>query len=560
MSNPLNRALSTAWNNIGFISTVLVLGYCLVHAFDPPRLNWGDAMSDYNAMVDGRNFQKYGFIELRLTPILLDRAVWTKEDSLMTYTHYPQLPDLANGVLRTVFGMSDIVQFRFVALALSFGALFFVYRLASTYWSRQTAQIALGLWVTNPLWVQHADYLHQGPYGAFFGFGSMYFLVRSLRGEHGRANLIASGVFLFLAYCSSYDYWIFTPLLLAIVTVGHFGGVFRRDVFGTLATLAGFAVLAIASKAATTIWALGGIGPFLRDLHYQAVEHSTDDVYASFAEGIWPTLFGRVERFFSLLLVPLACLWCVFPLVRSRLADKMPALGRPVTNPVLLLLAALPFLCIFRELWVAQYYPFLMLVPFYAVGFAAVIVLLVESDERAVKAVGIAVLLAVSGSALDEDFRFKRAFFDRDAIRTLQTQLDTLAPPGQPVLVNHGFGAPYRYYFNRKIVAMLVDEPFRVERHLDLLSDPRAPFASPQGILFVQHKHLTEELFDKGYYDILAHYHLWDAWANPPQYRHFLDSLVTDRDAQLVAHVARRGQKLYESDFYALWRIGSRPR
>jgi hypothetical protein len=560
MLSSSKRALSVAWQHIGFVCVVVVLSYSLVGAFDPPRLNWGDSGSDYNVMSVGRNFQKYGFLEMRLTPSLLDRDLVTKDDSVTLYTHYPQLPDLANGVLRTAFGMSDVVQFRLVALAFSFGSLFFIYTLVGIYWSRLTAQLALGLWVTNPLWIQHADYLHNGPYGAFFGFGSVYFLVRSLRADHGRLFLAASGALLFLAYCSSYDYWIFTPLLLAMVTVAHFGGMIRRDVLRTLATLAGCALLAIACKVATNIWARGGIGPFLADLHVQAIEHSTGDVIRTgFADGIWPTLAGRVERHFSLLLFPLAVLWAVVPLIRTRLADTLPALGRSPANPALLLLAALPFLCAFPELWVAQYYPFLMVVPFYAVGFAALIVLLIESERRTAKAVGLAVLLAVSWNALDENLRFRKAFFERDAIRTLRVQLDTLAPPTQRILVNHVFDAAYRYYFNRTIFAMILDEPFRVDRHFARLSAPGSAFSTPQGMLFVQHKHLTDELFDKGYYNVLAHYRLWDAWANPPRYRRFLDSLISDRDSQLMAKVAQEGHKLYESDYYVLWRINPAP-
>lgn len=555
------RALVAAWHNIGFLVYVIVLVYCVVGAFDPPRLNWGDSGSDYNVMIAGRNFQKYGFLNLRLTPLLLDRSVMTAADSIMIYTHYPQLPDLANGVLRTVFGMSDVVQFRFVALAFSFGALFFVYGLISTRWSRQTAQIALALWVSNSLWIQHADYLHHGPYGAFFGFGSVYFLARALQGDRKRAYLFASGAFLFLAYSSSYDYWIFAPLLLAMVTVAHFGGVFRREVVQTLGLLAGFAVAAILCKVATNAWALGGIGPFLRDLHFQSVERATDEVvHTGFATGIWPTLVGRVQRYFTLLLFPLAIFWAVLPLIRTRLANQLPALARPLVNPGLLLLAALPFLCLFPELWVAQYYPGLMVLPFYAVGFAALIVALLESGQRAMMAIGLAAFVGVMANALDEDVHFKKAFFERDAIRTLRAQLDSLAPPGQQVITNHVFDHAYRYYFDRNIVQLIVHAPFRIESDMAHFSDPRLPrFASPSGAIVVQHKHLTEELFDKGYYYVLARYRLWDAWADPRGYRRFIDSLIVERDSAISAQAAKIGEKLYESDFYVLWRIHHSP-
>jgi hypothetical protein len=551
------HAFLALWRNIGFACLIPAFLYCVAGAFDPPRLNWGDSGSDYNVMAAGQGFQKYGFLELRLTTNLMDRAAWVRDDSVsMKYTHYPQLPELANGVYRKVFGLSTFTQFRLIAIAISFAAFFFLYQLISIYWSRQTAQVALALWATNPLWLQHADYLHHGPYATLFGAASVYFLVRALR-EDNRRFLLASGTLLFLTYCSSYDYWIFTPVVLALVTAHHFQGAFRRDVFKTLATLAPFAVAAIIAKISTNVWGLGGIGPFVRDLHYQTLEHTTDEIVRnSFGDGVWTTLFGRMERYFSLLLVPLAIAWGAAWVAKRRWPDRLDPALRAVVSPLPLLLAAVPFIAIFRELWVAQYYPFLTILPFYTVGFGALIVLLVESTPTLARAAGIALLLGLAATSVDEHVRFKKAFFDPAAIRTLSAQIDSLSPHGQRVLTNHNFDSAYRYFFGRRIFAMLLTEPFRVDAQLDFLSDPqRSPFPSPEGMLFVQHKHVTSEIYDKGYYNVLEHYRLWDAWANPPRYRRFLDSLFADRDSQLTTHIARRAERVYESDYYVLWRL-----
>lgn len=224
---PGRSVLATLWHHIGFVTVAVVLLYTLVHAFDPPRLNWGDSYSDYNVMTAGRNFQKYGFVRLRFTPVLLDADLVTAADRRLIYTHYPQLPDVMNGVYRTAFGLSTLSQFRLVALAFSFTSLFFVYQLVAAYWSRRTAQIALALWVLNPLWIQHADYLHHWPYASFFGFGSVYLLQQYLRRQRW-PWLVASGACLFLLFLASYDYWIFVPLLLAMVAVAHEGRVSAR--------------------------------------------------------------------------------------------------------------------------------------------------------------------------------------------------------------------------------------------------------------------------------------------------------------------------------------------
>jgi len=71
----------------------------------------------------------------------------------------------------------------------------------------------------------------------------------------------------------------------------------------------------------------------------------------------------------------------------------------------------------------------------------------------------------------------------------------------------------------------------------------------------VQHKHLADEMFDKGYYYVIARYRLWQLWANPGEYRPLIDSLVNERDAQLASAVAARGRKLYETPYYTLWHL-----
>ena len=73
--------------------------------------------------------------------------------------------------------------------------------------------------------------------------------------------------------------------------------------------------------------------------------------------------------------------------------------------------------------------------------------------------------------------------------------------------------------------------------------------------MFVQHKHLLDEMYDKGYYYILGRYHLWDMWGNPRKNRAFIDRFEGERDSTLMANVAKIGIKLYDTDFYSLWLI-----
>jgi len=551
----VEHIVRVVWRNIGFVCVAVVLIYCVVHAFDPPRLNWGDSMSDYNVMTSGRNFQKYGFLNLHFTPRLMDPAYTRSFEPVFIYTHYPQLPDLMNGVLRVVFHMESLTAFRFVALLFSFSALFFVYRLLEQYWGRETAQIGLALWVVNPLWIQHADYLHHAPYAAFFGFGSVYLLGRSLR-EQRHSLLAASGIFLFLTVLASYDYWFFAPLLLALATVAHYRTIASWSVARPLAVLALFAIAGLLAKLGSNAWALGGVDPWLRDLRFQFAERATDKITrTSYRLGALTTAYGRVERFFTVVFIPVALFWAVIPLARGRWKTSLFARAREIPNPWFVFFAALPFLYLFTEIWVAQYYPTLLVLPFYAIATAALIALLLLNGRT--RLIGGFMFAALISNSVYETVGFKKAYFDLNTVRTMSAQLDSVAGPGQQILINHVFDAPYRYYFNRNTIAAALFPPrvadVGLESFADLRRHPRS--AGPEGAIFVQHKHVKDELYDKGYYYIFGRLRLWALWANPEKHRGLVDEMIVERDSTLMAHVERLGHKLYDAPAYAIWRI-----
>jgi hypothetical protein len=508
----MTRGAATLWRNAGFLCVAVVFVYCAIHVFDPPRLNWGDSMSDYNVMTSGRAFFRYGFLHLRLTPFLLDPSYMTAYDGRFIYTHYPQLPDLMNGVLRTWFRMTTLTQFRCVALGFSFGSLVFIYRLVATYWSRPVAQVTLALWVINPLWIQHADYLHHAPYGAFFGYGSVYFLARYLRESASVRWIAASGVFLFFTFLASYDYWFFAPLLLALVTYSHYKTLVQWLPIRVLGILGLCALAAVAFKFATNAWVLGGIGAMIKDLRFQYVERATDTITRStFERGIWIVMYGRVARFFSVLLFFLAAFCATLPLARAWWARRLPSLAAIKPNPGVLFLVAVPFLYVFREVWMGQYYPGLLVLPFYAIGFATVIVALANERRRAVVAISGALVVALMANSAYEDVAFTKAFLDWRTIRELGAHLDSLSPRGQQIITDHVFDAAYRYYFDRDINAAILIPPNLLAPSLAALADPaRHPRSgTPIGALFVQDKHLTDELYDKGYYYLLGRYGFW---------------------------------------------------
>ena len=545
-----------AARNVGTICVALVLLYCVVGAFDPPRLNWGDPMSDYNVMTAGRNFARYGFLKLKLTPYLLDPQYMHADDRMLIYTHYPQLPDLTNGVLRVTLGLSTLVQFRFVALMLSFAALFFVYRLIERYWGRRTAQIGLALWVVNPLWVQHADYLHHGPYGAFFGFACLYFVARWLDEAPRPGQLAIAAVCAFLVILSSYDWWFFAPLLILLVGLASRRTVGNRRVIIAVSVLAASVIAAVLFKFATNAWALGGMHGLMADVRFQVAERGTSVEHNFYRSGIWPTAFGRVERFFTILLLPVTAFWIVVPFVRGRFRGRLDEAANGMRNPLWLMAAALPFFLAFASIWVGQYYPGLLVLPFYAVACASAIAILVAIEGRARLVAGV-FFVALIANSVAEIATFKKAFLSPKTIATLGPELDSVSARGQVILVNHVFDAAYRYYFNRNTEPMIVYPAGVADIALSTFADPRQrpKSGTSNGAIFVQHKHLADELYDKGCFYLLAHYKLWPAWGNPPQYRPAIDTLIAERNATLVSKVSAMGTKLYETDDYAIWRV-----
>jgi hypothetical protein len=136
-------------------------------------------------------------------------------------------------------------------------------------------------------------------------------------------------------------------------------------------------------------------------------------------------------------------------------------------------------------------------------------------------------------------------------------QLDSVAGPGQQLLINHVFDAAYRYYFNRNTVAVVLFPPRVSNIALASFADGRQHPRSggPDGAIFVQHKHVVDELYDKGYYYILGRSGLWELWGNPEKHRTVVDALIAERDSMLMSYVSRMGRKLYDAPDYAIWRI-----
>jgi hypothetical protein len=198
----------------------------------------------------------------------------------------------------------------------------------------------------------------------------------------------------------------------------------------------------------------------------------------------------------------------------------------------------------------------LLVLPFYAVACATFVAVLFATG-RSGRLVGAVLFGALLLNSVYEDARFKKAFFEPSTIRTMSVQLDSVAAPGQQLLINHVFDAAYRYYFNRNTVAVVLFPPRVSNIALASFADGRQHPRSggPDGAIFVQHKHIQDELYDKGYYYIFGRSGLWELWGNPEKHRDVVDALIAERDSTIMSYVSRMGRKLYDAPDYAIWRI-----
>ena len=536
------------WAHAAQLVVLAALIYCITQAFDPPRLNWGDQNSDYNIMTSGENFARVGFVALRFTPVVLSPHYHPGDGPPAFYTHYPPLPDLANGLWRVLFGLTELPEFRLVALAFSFGALGFFHPLVKHYWSKPVADLALVLWVLNPLWLQHADYLHHYPYCWFFGFGCLYWLHRYLESSRKLFAALSCG-FLFLTYMASYDYWFFVPLLVALMTWRQVGSWRSRRFWGIVSVIGAGAVLALATKFGLAMWALGGWDAAKQDLVFQFHERATDRYsHTGFKAGAMTTIVLRIYRFYTPVFGPVLVFACIFPILNRLFFRKYGVDGALYRhNPALLFLVALPFVFCFMELFVGQYYPTLQLLPAYTVLSATFVVWMLQFRKRLTRIATAACLLLIAAHVGVELTVLKKAFISYPAIASLRKELDAATPPGRVVLTNHDFGGLYRYYLDRPIYGVILLTPEVFTRALvDHTDGP---------VVFVEHKDIEAQLFDKTHYIIFARFNQWEWFGDPVKYRHIIAAEINMQNQLLMEAVGKVGKKISDHEEYALWLI-----
>ncbi len=339
----------------------IALLYLLVHAREPLRLNVGDPWSDANVLSSINYVKSDGFLATSFTDIL-DVGPLTADS--YRYIHYPPLAEIFYGAVGKYLGVSDIGTFRLFGLMFSSLAMWLLFSYVRRLYSDRIALIATTLFSTSLMWMSYADSMHQAPVMQCTGFLALWGLVRAIETKQKRHYAAAVGGCL-LCFFTSYDYFVFLPAAVLATVALKAGNPFAKGnrhyvVLCALGCLAG-----IALKCLCVIGAVGW-NEFVADLHLQFLERATSTHDRKFTSAL-PTMFRR----FTLVFTPFAWIAAGYHVLKAIRAPSLKAALRDTA--IWMLLAAIVFLYLFRQLAASQMLASQVLLPFYAIGSALLI-------------------------------------------------------------------------------------------------------------------------------------------------------------------------------------------
>ncbi len=524
-----------------------LLGLALAAAFlfatrtEGFRANWGDPWSDGNALTSGRYFARDGFAATGMTPVL-DVGPLTPDS--LRYTHYPPLPDLVNGVQQRVVGTMSIGGFRLLADLLSLLSLVFFYRFVRRFTSAAVAGYAVLLVGTNLLWLQYADTLHHVPLYTALGYAALD-QVGAWTERPTRRRLAVILIATTLCALASYDFGLYLPIM-TVAAVGWSGRRLRdRESWPVMMAVGAGLILGVVVKFALIAWAVGPVH-LVHDLLFQFEERATARHSTNYTAGLMPIVSARLWRFFTplFLVLLLAGPWLAWR--RRRTSVDAPVALRPLW----FLAAGVPFCVVFSQLLVEQFHPTLQFVPFYAVGFAAIIVAMREHARPALRRGGLvlaAFLLAWQARELVRVPKVVLAESDLRAVGGHLAQVDDR----RFVLSNFLVDGPVRYYWQRHLMGL----PAMSEAAADAYFRDLFWRYGNRPVRFVAISGAPDVAYDKLVFALLAGQRRWSWIASPYANRAKIRRRLGQMNDDLMEAIEARGTLEFERGPFRVYRI-----
>jgi hypothetical protein len=511
-------------DTIGLIVPTVATAFLVATIGQPLRINWGDPWTDCNALITGRFFSKYGFVNTAFTPIIDVEPL--KPDSLR-YTHYPPLPDIMNGLQQDLHGDADISVFRAPAIVLSLLALYLFFRWVQRLWGSAVANVAVAFFAGNLLWVQYADTINHIPLYSATGYGALLCAARWMS-KRKKRDLALVGILTFACFLSSYDFVFFVPIMAAATPLVLGERLWTPNTLKLFAVVVVGAAAAFVVKQLLVIWAVGW-PQFYGDFVFQFHERATTQYGGDYKSAFPRIILFRLWRVFTPLFFVVVAVHVV--LLAMRLARRTTP-AKWSASPLFVLLAGAPFILVFSQLFCDQYHPTLVLLPYYAIGAAMLVVRLWESPGAKQRAAAVALLIFGLGWQLREIATFPKTFLTRSDVSRVRAVLDD---HHQFVLSNGVTVAPTLYYWNRYDLSISYLPPEVIPAYVISLQDQ----FGEEPIRYVHFANIEKSIFDKYVYTVFIGAKKFDWIARPAARADEWQPVVRARDEAFVAYIAK---------------------
>jgi len=237
---------------VGLLLPVIAAGAIFLERAPRPLEQGGDAFSDANAVMAGRNFDRLGFARLHFLPVILPDPAQPDPRPDEYYTRYPPGADLVNGLLRRL-GIESLAGWRRVSAAASLAGLVFWFLALRALFGSGVAVAGVAAYALNFSFVWLGDSIHH--YGMSDLLRSLAFWlgVRVGGGPPRRAEVLALAAVLFAQSLLAFDYIPYSHVLL----LGLGATALRGPRLRLLLLFAAMPVLGVALHLAQNVSLLG---------------------------------------------------------------------------------------------------------------------------------------------------------------------------------------------------------------------------------------------------------------------------------------------------------------